>query len=93
MSNQNTIFADGILDAAVHHGVARLTLAQLGGDGKPQASGQLVVPLPQLPHVINGLVALMKQIEARVKEAQANATPGQPAEPVPNMVPNTFRFG
>jgi hypothetical protein len=46
-----TIFADGLLDASVTHGVARMTLAQTGPDGKPMAVGQLVMPLPQLPGV------------------------------------------
>src|SRR3712207_7591995 len=41
--------ADGILDASVTHGVARLTLAQTGPEGKPVAAGQLVMPLSQLP--------------------------------------------
>ena len=45
MPDVRTIFADGILDASVTHGVARLTLAQTGPDGKPVAAGQLVMPL------------------------------------------------
>ena len=71
MPDIRTIFADGILDASVTHGVARLTLAQTGPEGKPVASGQLVMPLSQLPGFTNGLVGLLKQIEAKVKEAQA----------------------
>ena len=37
MPDVRTIFADGILDASVTHGVARLTLAQTG----PEAAARL----------------------------------------------------
>ncbi len=71
MPDVRTIFADGILDASVTHGVARLTLAQTGPEGKPVAAGQLVMPMSQLPGFANGLITLLRQIEAKVKEAQA----------------------
>ncbi len=96
-----TVFADGLLDASVHHGVVRLTLGQLGQDGKPMACGQLVVPLTQLPAVANGVLALLRQIEAKAKEQQAiqapvpapsAGAPARAAEPVPEM-PGTFSFG
>jgi hypothetical protein len=94
MSNTPSIFADGILEATVHHGVARLTLAQHGADGKPVAAGQLVIPLSQLPHFANGVLGLMKQIEARMKDAQAQAQPSQAGgEPDLSAVPGAFRFG
>jgi len=93
MSTAPSIFADGILEATVHHGVARLTLAQQGADGKPMAAGQLVVPLSQLPHFANGVLGLMKQIDARMKEAQAQAQPSQSGEPDLSAVPGSFRFG
>ncbi len=100
MTDVRTIFADGILDASVTHGVARLTLAQTGPEGKPVAAGQLVMPLSQLPAFANGLIGLLKQIEAKMKDAQAQqqgaAGGGQApaaadaAEPSP--VPGAFRF-
>lgn len=90
MANPTILFADGILDAAVHHGVARLTLAQQGNDGKPIPVGQLVLPLAQLPSFANSLLGLMKQIESKLKETQAQA----PAtEPDLSAVPGAFRFG
>jgi hypothetical protein len=100
MLDVRTIFADGILDASVTHGVARLTLAQTGPEGKPLPAGQLVMPLSQLPAFTNGLVGLLKQIEAKVKEAQAQQQPGAgPAAPAvangaepPPSVPGAFRF-
>ncbi len=85
-----TLFADGILDASVTYGVARLTLAQTGPDGKPVACGQLVVPLAQLPSMSNSLLALLKQVESKMKEQQAAATPATAASPT---VPGSFRFG
>jgi hypothetical protein len=95
--NRITIFADGILDASVTYGVARLTLAQTGPDGKPVAAGQLVVPLVQLPAMANSLLGLLKQVEAKMKEQQATApTTGPTAAPdgaAAPSVPGSFRFG
>ena len=102
MPDIRTIFADGILDASVTHGVARLTLAQTGPDGKPMAAGQLVMPLSQLPAFANGLIGLLKQIEAKVKEAQAQQQAGgglaapttaESTGPEAPSVPGAFRFG
>jgi len=92
MNSPNTIFADGILEASVNHGVARLTLAQQGADGKPVPAGQLILPLAQLPHFANGIMGLIKQIEGRMKEAQAQA-PAPSSEPDLAAVPGAFRFG
>ena len=99
MPDVRTIFADGILEASVTHGVARLTLAQTGQDGKPMSAGQLVLPLSQLPVFTNGLFGLLKQLEAKMKEAQAQQPEGGSAQPAaaPNgaetpSVPGAFRF-
>lgn len=101
MPDVRTIFADGILDASVNHGVARLTLAQVGAEGKPVAAGQLVMPFSQLPAFANQLITLLKQIEAKVKEAQAQGgatgSGGAAAAPEadraePPAVPGAFRF-
>jgi hypothetical protein len=102
MPDVHTIFADGILDASVSHGVARLTLAQTGPDAKPMPAGQLVMPLSQLPGFANGLAMLLKQLEAKMKEAQAQQAGGgggsaQPAGAAtgaePAAVPGgAFRF-
>jgi hypothetical protein len=83
---RTTIFADGILDASVTYGVARLTLAQTGAEGKPVPCGQLVVPLVQLPSLVTSLTGLLKQVEARMKEQQ-------PASPPEGAAPAAFRFG
>ncbi|MBL6079832.1 hypothetical protein JMJ56_17575 [Belnapia sp. T18] len=83
---RTTIFADGILDASVTYGVARLTLAQTGAEGKPTPCGQLVVPLTQLPSLVTSLSGLLKQVEARMKEQQAASAPE-------NAAPAAFRFG
>ncbi|MBD0270341.1 MAG: hypothetical protein ICV73_00305 [Acetobacteraceae bacterium] len=94
MPDVRTIFADGILDASVTHGVARLTLAQTGPEGKPVAAGQLVMPLSQLPGFTNGLVGLLKQLEAKIKEAQTQAS-GAPAAAATEATPvagGAFRF-
>lgn len=81
------VFADGIKDAHVANGVVRLTLAMLGGDGTPAASGVIVLPLTQLAGFANGVVALTRQVEAKVREAQA----GQKADPTQGE--SAFRLG
>lgn len=95
MPDPRTIFADGILEASVTHGVARLTLAQTGPDGKPFPAGQLVLPLQQLPAFTNGLVGLLRQIETRMKEAQEKAQPASGNGEAEGASPNVgaFRFG
>jgi len=94
MADARTIFADGILNASVTYGVARLTLAQAGPDGKPVPAGQLVMPLMQLPAFANGIMGLLKQIEGRVKEQQARqAENGETSGDAATAVPGAFRFG
>ena len=100
MSDQTTLFADGMLEAAVTHGVVRITLAQSGPDGKPRPAGMLAMPLVQLPSFANGLMGLLRQVESKLKEAQAAAgTPAAPAA-APSItsggeapVGGAFRFG
>lgn len=95
MPDQPTVFADGILDASVNFGVARLTLAQTKADGSPAACGQLVIPVVQLPAFTNGLLTLLKQIDAKVKQTQAQQ-PGTPAAAPQSgeadAMPGAFRF-
>jgi hypothetical protein len=55
-------------------------------------AGQLILPLAQLPHFANGIMGLIKQIEGRMKEAQANL-PTPSSEPDLTAVPGAFRFG
>lgn len=68
--NTSTWFCDGVVEAQVAHGVVRLTLGQLGPDGKPVPSGQLLIPMIQLPVFINAVFAVARQIEEKVKENQ-----------------------
>jgi hypothetical protein len=76
MADRNSLFADGILEASVTSGVVRVTLAQTGPDGKPFPAGQLIMPLVQLPAFANGLLGLLRQVETRLKEAQAQQQSG-----------------
>jgi hypothetical protein len=92
MADQPTVFADGILEASVNFGVARITLAQTRADGSPAASGQLIVPVVQLPALANGMLSLLKQIEAKVKQAQQAAPPPELPAGDAEAVPSAFRF-
>ncbi|MBX6373358.1 MAG: hypothetical protein IRZ13_03875 [Acetobacteraceae bacterium] len=92
---RTTLFADGMLDATVTNGVARITLAQSGADGKPIAVGQLCVPLIQLPALANGMVNLLRQVEARAKEAQQQRQAGAAeggGDSIGAPPPGSFRF-
>lgn len=62
-----TVFADGVIEAQVAHGVARITLAVTGSDGKALPCATLCVPVTQLPVLVNGMGNLVKQIEERVR--------------------------
>lgn len=94
MTDKTTLFADGILEASVHYGVTRITLAQSGAEGKPVPCGQLMIPVVQLPAFANSLLALLKQIDSKVKQAQqaqGTAPAAAPAE-AGDSVPGAFRF-
>lgn len=90
MSDIPTLFADGVLEATVRHGVARLTLAVQDGNGKPAATGLLVVPLAQLPAMAGSISRLMREVEAKARDVQAAAQASEPAAP---EAPAAFRFG
>ncbi len=105
MTDQTTLFADGMMEANVTHGVVRITLAQAGADGKPMPAGKLVMPLVQLPAFANGLIGLLRQVETKLKEAQAangapvtGAAPAAPSITAGGEAPaapvgGAFRFG
>jgi ABC-type phosphate transport system permease subunit len=92
MTDKQTLFADGILEASVNFGVARITLAQTGSDGKPVPCGQLMLPVVQLPAFTNGMMTLLKQIETKVKQAQAQQGIATAEAIKPEDVPGAFRF-
>ncbi len=85
-----TVFADGVTDAQVAHGVARITLAVTGSDGKAQPCATLCVPITQLPAMVNGMGNLLKQIEDRVRAQVAQQQPA--AAPAESAAPGAFRF-
>lgn len=97
MADTRTIFADGILEATVTHGVVRIALAQAGSDGKPVPAGQLVMPMVQVPAFANALIGLLRQMETRMREAQQGAAGTAAAlsaggeSPAPSV--GAFRFG
>jgi hypothetical protein len=78
-----TVFADGVIEAQVAHGVARVTLAVTASDGTARPCATLCVPVTQLPGLVNGMANLLKQIEDRVRaQAQQQQAP-QPSSPPP----------
>lgn len=86
------MFCDGIIEANVLNGVVRITLGQAGADGKPLPCGQIVLPLTQLPGTANAMVALVRQVQDRMKEA-AGKQQAPPAEAAPAAeMPSAFKF-
>jgi hypothetical protein len=95
--NRPTVFADGVIEAQVAHGVARITLAVTGNDGKASPCATLCVPVTQLPALVNGMGNLLKQIEERVRAQIQQQQAGQPAAaaepaPAPDGPAGAFRF-
>lgn len=81
------LFCDGIIEANVINGVARITLGQAGADGKPMPCGQLILPLTQLPQAANAIGNLVKQVQEKIKEA-AEKTQATNA----SSAPSAFKF-
>ncbi|MBP0447498.1 hypothetical protein J8J14_22310 [Roseomonas sp. SSH11] len=92
MPDTQTLFADGVIEASVRHGVARLKLAVQDGSGTPSPTGMLVVPLAQLPAMAGAITRLLREVEAKARESQgqnqaANVAPVESPEPAA-----AFRF-
>ena len=92
MPELTTLFADGVTEATVRYGVARLTMAVQDGKGQPASTGMLVVPLTQLPAVVGAMTRLLREVEAKAREANAAAVPQPPAPPAEEIQPEAFRF-
>lgn len=95
------VFADGVIEAQIQHGVARIVLGAVGRDGKPEPSGLLIVPVVQLPGLTNGLINLMRQLESRIKDAREKQgeQPSVSAQAEPaaqpsgdTTLPSSFKF-
>jgi hypothetical protein len=77
-----TVFADGVIEAQVAHGVTRITLAVTGSDGTARPCATLCVPVTQLPALVNGMANLLRQIEDRVRaQTQAQQQQSAPQQP------------
>lgn len=68
-----TIFADALTDAVIAHGVARMTLATVGADGKPAPVAALRIPVTQLPAFAAGITRLLHQMQEKAREVRAAA--------------------
>lgn len=93
--NRPTVFCDGVVEAQVAHGVARITLAVTGTDGKASPCATLCVPVTQLPALVNGMGNLLKQIEERVRaqiQQQQGAAPAEGAAAPADGQAGAFRF-
>jgi hypothetical protein len=87
-----TVFADGVIEAQVAHGVARITLAVTGNDGKAMPCATLCVPVTQLPALVNGMGNLLRQIEERVRAQVAQQQQRPASEDAQAAIGAAFRF-
>lgn len=73
--NGNSLFADGVIDVHVANGVARITLGASTGQQEQKATpcGTLIIPVMQLPVFARVLSEVTRQVEARAKDAIAQA--------------------
>ena len=75
MDHTPSIFADGLVEATVRHGVARLSFGLHGADNQPKPAVVLAIPLVQLPNLAGALTKLIQEVQSKAREAQAAATP------------------
>lgn len=91
-----TVFCDGVIEAQIAHGVARIALAVTGGDGKAVPCATLCVPVTQLPALVNGMANLLRQVEDRVRaqatQQQAQVQQQQAAPAAGDAQAGAFRF-
>lgn len=73
-----TLFADAVTDVIVAHGVARMTLAVAGQDGRPMPVATLCIPVMQLPGFATGLNTLIQQMQQKAREAQQAQSDAEP---------------
>ncbi len=88
--SQTTIFADALSEGIIVNGVARLTFSRIVAEGKVETGGLVVIPLSQIPQMINSLNLLMKQVEDRFKESMAKQEQNSPQSV--EAIPSSFSF-
>ena len=73
------LLADGVIEAQIAHGVARITLGRVGADGALEPVSVLAVPLLRLHAVTQSLVQLLGEMEKRMRAQQPPARAEAPA--------------
>lgn len=91
MADTPIVFVDGMTEANVLHGVVRMTLSQATQDGKALPAVQICMPLVQVAGFVGGLTNLLRQVEARIKDARAAQPQGK--APTAEPMPSAFTFG
>lgn len=69
------IFIDGVTEAQVANGVARITLVVVGKNGHNIPSATICIPVAQLSNFITGLSNLSKKIESSKQWQSNNSVP------------------
>jgi hypothetical protein len=71
--NSNMLVADGLTEVWIAHGLARITLAQTGSDGKASPVGQLCIPASQVQAIAAALTDVARRIEEQKKANPSGA--------------------
>jgi hypothetical protein len=74
----NMLIADGFTEVWIAHGLARITLAQTGPDGKASAVGQRCIPVSQVQSIATAMVDVARRIEEQQKVGAVGAQPAGP---------------
>ena len=70
------ILVDGITNITFHSGVLRIECGTVGADGKPHASGTLLIPGQVAGPVLQALIKGTQELEKKMREAaQAQQQP------------------
>lgn len=74
------IFADRIRNVSYSNGVLRISLGRQNGDDSLEDAGVLIMPITQAGNFVNALGRSLKELEAKVREAQTQQQENVPAE-------------
>jgi hypothetical protein len=71
------MFLESLGNATLHNGTLRIEAKILGGDGKEQTAGHLLIPARQAGHVAQQLTKILTELKRVIDETAAN-NPKQP---------------
>ncbi len=65
------MFIESLGNATMHNGILRIETKILGGDGKEQVVGQLVIPAQQAGRIVQQYTVILNELKKMIDEADA----------------------